>query len=146
MAPEQWHVTLAFVGAVGAPHAAAVDRAAELAARDTPPLTLAFDGSVEAVGGRLLWASVRAQESLAGLAARLRQELFSAGFPTAREPFVPHCTLARTRRGTALPARLRGEPAIPAVAWRSDHVLVLRSRLQARGARYERRSSHPLTG
>ncbi|GAY08845.1 RNA 2',3'-cyclic phosphodiesterase [Pseudonocardia sp. N23] len=97
VAPERWHVTLAFLGEV--PDDRRDDLAGQLgtAARGGAPLRLVVDGAGR-FGDRILWAGVGGDgERLHGLAAVLAAGVARARIPLEHKEFRPHLTLAAAR-------------------------------------------------
>lgn len=137
---ETIHLTLAFVGDVlEASLPALVDAAAGVRGQ---PFGLCLDRLGFWTHNRLCWAGASAPPpALAELAGGLRAALRDAGFPVERErgAFVPHVTLVR-KAVSAVPAR----PIGPAVVWRCEAFVLVRSRLSARGAAYEELRQFPL--
>ncbi|MDQ3989518.1 MAG: RNA 2',3'-cyclic phosphodiesterase [Actinomycetota bacterium] len=144
--PEQWHLTLAFLGEVG--DAARDDIACRLerAARRHAPLPLSFAGGGR-FGGRVLWAGVRGdREALRRLAESVRAAARRARLPVEERPYRPHLTLAR-----AADVELR--PLVEQLAsfegreWVAEELHLVRSRLGAGPggtALYEPVASWPL--
>ena len=99
--PENYHVTLKFLGDVGESQVAHVVDACRAAAGAVPSLTLTagpillhpHQGSVRLVVAELT-GDVRASVTLA---TRLEEALLPLGFPRERRAFWPHVTIARTR-------------------------------------------------
>lgn len=130
-APEQWHVTLAFVGevpdvVVPALGAALVDVAARAA--DPPEATLG--PAVAVLGRQVLCIPVAGLDELA-LAAR---EALAGEAAAARGPFSGHLTLARSTGRRRMPLALAGEPV--AASWRVGEVCLVASATHPDGARY----------
>lgn len=96
--PENWHVTLAFLGnqtedVLEHLH----DRLSEL---EAPGFDMRIAG-VDIFGGRkpsLLYAGVDSSEPLSHLRKKVRQVVRNAGIDLPRERFRPHVTLARFRK------------------------------------------------
>ncbi len=140
--PEQWHVTLVFLGEVDADQVPAAAAALEVAAARAaaPPLATLGPATVR-VGRSLLWVPV---DGLDELATATAAELGAAGVarradPEDDHPFRGHVTLARARaraRGRgAVPAALAGTPV--AAGWRVGSLCLVRSSLDPDRARYE---------
>jgi RNA 2',3'-cyclic 3'-phosphodiesterase len=129
--PEQWHLTLAFLGEVGGD---AVDplvcRLARVAARH-PPLSMSFEGGGR-FGHRVLWTRVQGdRERLRRLADSVRAAARRSGLPVDERPYRPHLTLARAA-GTAdlrpLVERLASYVGQP---WVATRLYLVHSRLGA---------------
>ncbi|MFU8840357.1 MAG: RNA 2',3'-cyclic phosphodiesterase [Nitriliruptoraceae bacterium] len=101
-APAGWHLTLAFLGDLEDEQqelAAVVTR--EVLARDAPrPAPWLALAAADRFGDRVLVVPVSEDPpgALAGLVARLREELTAVGFALPEASFRPHVTLARARR------------------------------------------------
>ncbi len=128
--PEQWHVTLRFLGDVPVGDVAAL--AARLAARPWPGGVVARGGpATRFLGeGLLIWPV----EGLAELAAAVAEATRGTGEPPTR-PFLGHITLARARRGYDL--RRQHHLLSPlAATWAVTSIALVRSRLAPAGATY----------
>jgi RNA 2',3'-cyclic 3'-phosphodiesterase len=147
--PEQWHLTLAFLGEVGEEVTSdLVERLGRVAARH-PPLVLSLGGAGR-FGNRVLWIRVRGEnDRLRRLAASVRAAARRARLPVEDRPYRPHLTLARARDGADL------QPAVAALgrfegrAWTVDELHLVCSHLGAGPggtARHEPRASWPLRG
>lgn len=151
--PEDWHVTLAFLGDVPGPVAAALAPALEQAAAGHRPfpLTLAGAGTFpEAPHARVLWCGLGGdQAALAALAASVADAVTRAGVapPDAGRPFRPHLTLARTRGRT--PADVRDLVAAlsgyASPSWPVDRIQLIDSHPGGR-PRYSPIGRWPLNG
>lgn len=124
--PQQWHLTLAFLGEVVDSEVTALSEHFEAACAG-PSLTVRFAGG-GCFGDRVLWAGI------AGDTHRLRALAAAVGQAAGADagPYRPHLTLARAGRE---PADLR--PAAAALAgvvgapWTADAVHLMQSRLRA---------------
>jgi 2'-5' RNA ligase len=97
--PENYHLTLRFIGEVEPWRAEEVDQS--LAALRGRPfdLTLAGAGLFEKAGKvSSVWIGVERNEALAALQAKIETALQRIGLPPERRRFAPHVTLARTER------------------------------------------------
>ncbi|OKH95864.1 RNA 2',3'-cyclic phosphodiesterase [Streptomyces uncialis] len=143
-----WHLTLAFYGEVRQEPADPVPeliRRLALAARRTPPFTLALRGA-GVFGGRSLWADVAGDTgALARLSDGAQEAARGAGLPMGEHRrFRPHLSLARDRAGD-----FDFGPYVDAMAgfrgaeWEVGEVALVRSDLSGGGggvgarARYE---------
>jgi 2'-5' RNA ligase len=139
--PDQWHVTLRFLGQVedAGQVAGAVAGAAGGAVGA---------GGVEAVLGpavgrfahRILHVPVAGLEDLA---ARVVAATAHLGEPPEDRPFAGHLTLARVARGERIDLRhLAGQPI--AARWPVAELALVQSHLSPRGAPYEVVDRFPL--
>jgi 2'-5' RNA ligase len=148
--PEQWHLTLAFLGEVD--ERALPDltvRLARSAARHRPlDLRLAGAGRF---GSRVLWLGVRGDtDELRHLAASVRAAARRARLPVEDRPYRPHLTLARGRDPTAdLRSAVEHLEGFAGRPWTADAVHLVRSHLgtgPGGTARHEPLTSWPLAG
>ncbi|MHA6795618.1 RNA 2',3'-cyclic phosphodiesterase [Pseudonocardia bannensis] len=130
--PEQWHLTLAFLGEVDdATLEDLTERLARVAARH-PPLELSLGGGGR-FGDRVLWTRVRGEtDGLRRLAASVQAAARRARLPVEDRPYRPHLTLAR-RAGAHTDLR----PAATELAgfagrpWTAEELHLVRSHLGA---------------
>ena len=114
VAPENYHLTLRFIGELPAWRAEEVDHA--LAGLRAPGFTLQLAGvGTFAKGGKVesLWAGVERSPALDHLHTKVETALQRAGLERERRRFVPHVTLAR----------LNGIPEAKVAAWVAGHNL-----------------------
>ena len=151
VAPENFHVTVKFLGGIDEARVPAVIAALHTAATGRP----AFDVEIRALGAfpsptrpRVLWAGVaEGGEPLGALAAAVEDALAPLGFEREARAFAAHVTLARVREPRRAPALAA---ALGAAASRRfgrvtiDHLALMRSDLSPRGARYTPLSTVPL--
>ena len=90
------HCTLAFIGALSAPRAAAL--AWRLRRIAVPPLVWRLDHLGWFAGARVLWIGGDDDAAITALAQEVRTVLDEAGIAYDRKPFVAHVTLARNLR------------------------------------------------
>jgi 2'-5' RNA ligase len=109
-APERWHLTLLFLGAVPAPQVADVVAALGPVTESTPSFGLRLAG-----GGRfgsrrrpqVVWVGLDGDVPvLTDLSARLSAAARRLGLPVEDRPFRPHLTLGRWRPGQPADATL----------------------------------------
>lgn len=93
--PENFHLTLAFLGEVPAARVAAVHRAMDNTF--VRPMTLTFDrvGCFHRDGGDIWWIGLRENKDLLSLQKELSGNLAAQGFLLESRRFSPHITLAR---------------------------------------------------
>jgi 2'-5' RNA ligase len=144
--PEGRHLTLKFLGEVAddrLPQIADAVRAASASHRR-------FDAAFDELGGfpnvrrpRVLWVGIGpGAEPMSDLARDIENALESLGFETEDRPFHPHFTLARFPR----PYLIDELPAanVPPTAFTVDEVVLFRSQLHPKGARYSALEAFPL--
>lgn len=141
--PEQFHVTLKFLGEIDA---ATVDRLI-LAVQEAAHLRRPFELSFQGVGAfpdwnrpRVLWARVATgSDALIDLAHGVEAATVQAGFAPWDRPFRPHLTLGRVKE---IGARIDGAEAERSLALhragpeRIERLEVYRSRLTPQGPIY----------
>jgi 2'-5' RNA ligase len=133
--PDQWHVTLRFLGEVDAPAevAAALSGVPEA-------LRAVGGGEIRAeLGPATAWFPGRQvlQVPVAGLdgpADAVARATTPWDGPSRTPPFRGHLTVARMRGAARGPARLAGTPI--AVAWHVGEIVLVSSTLGAGGSRY----------
>ena len=140
VAPDDLHVTLAFLGSRPAAELpGVVDVLARCAGEAAPPrFEVERYRETRSVGMLVLRDPSGAAD---GLARRLHAELAGLGVyrPEAR-PWLPHVTVVRFRE------RPRLQPEPPALAWVSSDAAAFLSRLHPSGSRYEVLKSFRLGG
>jgi len=124
--PDQFHVTLRFLGSID--RAEAVIEA--LAAADLASASAIGGPSVERVGQQAAVVPIDGLDELAAAVVAVTVEL---GQPPSERPFRGHITLARSKRGEF--GGLIGRPVT--VSWPVTSIRVVRSHLRPDGAEYE---------
>jgi 2'-5' RNA ligase len=97
--PENYHLTLRFIGEVEPWRAEEVDEC--LAALRGRPFDLALSGAgLFEKAGRIhsVWIGAERNDALAALQAKIETALQRIGLPPEKRRFAPHVTLARTDR------------------------------------------------
>ena len=96
-----YHVTLNFLGNVAEAQIPEILEMIERVANEMAP----FETSLRGLGAfpdehhmRVLWAGVRKSRAMSSLQSELEQALLGLGFEPDARDFVPHLTLARTRK------------------------------------------------
>jgi 2'-5' RNA ligase len=147
--PEQWHLTLAFLGEVGDREREDLVPRLRRAASRHPPLRLSF-ASAGRFGDRVLWTRVRGDvDPLRRLAASVQAAARRARLAVETRPYRPHLTLARTREATDLRPVVDALVAFSGREWDAADLHLVRSHLGAGpggGARHEPIEGWPLTG
>jgi 2'-5' RNA ligase len=132
--PDQWHVTLRFMGECDGDEATAAFLAIE-----ADPVEVTMGPTTGRFGRRILYVPT---EGLLSLATATVAATAGVGKPPDPRPFAGHLTLARSRRGDADLGPLAGLPL--AGQWTPDQLTLVSSRLDPAGARYEIVESLPL--
>ncbi len=128
--PDQWHVTLEFMGQVPRERQPSLRAAARRVRPST--LTLEFDQVEHWRKPQVVClVASRLPAVLVTLITQLRAALTEEGFATEARPFRPHVTLARKVRSAA-DSRLA-----PPFVWRADGFALVRSVTDPAGSRYE---------
>jgi len=141
VAPENWHLTLAFLGHVADASVASVSSAALEVARQvrSGAITVRLDQAELWAKPHLLCASARCVSPAAeALAVALRDALIAASFAPDLKPFRAHVTLARKVR------RAPRALTLTAITWTFDAFALIESRTAATGSLYSVRESWPL--
>ena len=145
--PEQFHLTLFFIGEVDRETGERA-RAILREARAEP-----FDLELQGLGcfpprraPRVLWAGTAASPPLLSLQGRIERLLRRCGLAPERRRFSPHITLARFR---AAPSRglgdyLRARSLFRTGPWRVDAFYLYSSILDQAGALHRREECYPL--
>lgn len=124
--PDDWHITLAFLGDVDDTTVAALR--ARLAGIGHPPLRLALQGG-GSFGRRVLWAGVGGDlAGLTTLADAVRKAAAAAGIALEDLEFHPHLTLARARRGRNLRPLVDQLAGFAGIPWQAQAVYLVESR------------------
>ena len=119
--PEQWHITLAFLGDVSSPRTL-YDGLRTAAAR-TPPFELFLAGGGAFAGPRAVWAGVGGDlDGLGALASEVQQACRAAGIPLERRKYRPHVTVGKA--GRIDPALLAGYAG---PSWRVSEIELVHS-------------------
>lgn len=131
--PENWHVTLRFVG--DADPGAMADA---LDAARFEPTAVRLGPAVDIGGTRTLFVPATGADGLAAEVVRATRDL---GDQPIRPRFLGHVTIARIQRGANMPRAL-GE--LVDVSWRPREVALVASTLRPDGARYETLRAWPI--
>ncbi len=137
--PDNWHLTLRFLGSTGA---LLRDRVLELLDEHlvVEPFTLGFTdlgGFPKPSRATVLWLGVgRGSDEVMRMAAVCEQAAISAGFEPEDRPFHPHLTLSRLRPPVNVEGIVERVGVFP-LRMEVDRVTLYRSHLGRDGARYE---------
>jgi RNA 2',3'-cyclic 3'-phosphodiesterase len=147
--PENWHLTVTFLGDVTEDVAHSLDDRLARAARRHPACELAFRGAGR-FDGRVLWVGVEGDMApLRRLADSVTAAARRSKIAVEAKPFRPHVTLARARIPTDLRPLVAALQTYEGPVWEADRVSLVRSFLQEGpdgGSRYEVLTEHRLTG
>lgn len=146
--PEQYHLTLRFIGDVD--EAVARDIDTEVGRIIAAPFEIALQG-VGAFGGRepsALWAGVTDSPALARLAGACETAIRNAGLPPEPRRYKPHVTVAylhgmrdvEAAHFLTDAAEFRTEPFVV------DHFCMYSSRATRAGSHYVEEAVYPLVG
>ena len=144
--PENWHVTLRFLGEVDE-----VGRDRLLAGLDAadlgPPFTIKWGGLGAFPNPRratVLWVGMeRGADEAVGVAGLVAEVVEAAGFPPEDRPFKAHMTLSRIRPDQDVTTVLTAVPSV-GVTMPVDRVVAYQSHLGRGGPRYEEIEVFPL--
>lgn len=119
--PDQWHITLAFLGDVTSP--AVLYDGLRAAADRTAPFELSLAGSGSFARSRVVWIGIGGDlDRLSALTAEVQRACRSAGVARTGRLFRPHLTVGRT--GRLDPATLTNYAGPP---WRVTEVELVHS-------------------
>ncbi|WP_018664033.1 RNA 2',3'-cyclic phosphodiesterase [Heyndrickxia acidiproducens] len=99
---DDWHITLAFLGAADEGQLAKTNRAIVEGTENYPCFSLTLDrlGTFgKKTEPRIFWAGTARSEPLLALQKKIYRHCMNAGFQLDKKPFNPHITLARKWRG-----------------------------------------------
>ncbi|SHK12366.1 2'-5' RNA ligase [Rhodothermus profundi] len=147
--PEQFHLTLRFLGSVEA--SLLPELTHSLATIKAPAFELAPRGLIalpSPARPRVLAAAVELHPALQALQAEIERRVVALGFAPEARPFRPHITLARLKQvpATAVRAFLQQHRdfSLPPFSVQAFHLY--QSHLHPDGARYEMLYHFPLQG
>lgn len=134
--PDQWHVTLHFLGNVDPRRRPDLERALERVGRGVRgPVAASLGPATTRLGRSVLCVPVVGLDAVAEAVGR---ELASGSGPGYRG----HLTLARARRGRTVPAHLAG--VVAEAGWAVHELALVVSTLDPAGARYRQVATVPL--
>ena len=94
-APENLHLTLAFLGECDAKQTAAAKAAMDAVTFELFPVLIDRVGRFKRDGGDIWWAGVQASKPLLDLQSVLSDKLIASGFSLDKRKYSPHITLGR---------------------------------------------------
>ena len=127
MPPQNWHLTLAFLGSVPDGRRADLEARLARAAARHQPLSLRLSGSGQ-FGTRVLYVGVAGDVlALGRLAASVAAAARRAKVPVDDRPYRPHLTLARLRAGTSLADLAAALASYEGPVWTADAIDLMES-------------------
>ena len=151
--PENFHLTLRFLGDVASNRVEELTHALAIAAAPHAPMKLSVTGLgcfPNTRRPRILWAGIRDEaDVLTVLARRVVEATNSFSNQPAEERFTGHLTLARVRRihredSSTLDRFIQETSARSLGSWRAGNVELIRSELHPSGSRYTTLARLPL--
>lgn len=146
--PDNFHLTLAFLGDGDARQAEELHDALDRSTLALPPVRLGGLGQFGGRTPRALWVGAGPRPQLEALHRKVVRRAREAGFEVPRRRYMPHVTLARFGRGRADPAALarfiadRGDVSLP--AFHPPALTLFRSHLGHEAPVYEPLAEYPL--
>ncbi|MFV3129242.1 RNA 2',3'-cyclic phosphodiesterase [Niveispirillum sp. KHB5.9] len=147
--PENYHLTLRFLGELDEGTAHDVDEALDLVTGPAFPLTLSGLGSFgKGHKQHALWAGLAESEPLRHLQAKIESGLVRAGLPVEERKFSPHVTLAYLKETPAekLANYMGANGMFQAGPFMVDRYCLYESVLGKSGATYHVLQEYPLGG
>ena len=148
--PENWHLTLVFLGDVDDTRADDLVGLLQAVAERTAPFALTVSGagcSPHADAARVLWLGVAAgAEPLGQLARRCRTAASRVGIEVEGGRYRPHLTLGRHSRGVPVRGWLGVLDSFPSQTWLVDRCELSSSELNRGGSRYRALDRFELAG
>ena len=145
--PENWHVTVKFLGATWPRLLDWVIEACGTVAPAHSPFSSALDGGIGAFPNtrraRVLWAGLADPEGRADALARALDEALSREFAPGKRAFRPHLTVARFQPPAVVEEALGGVE-VTSRPFDVDRLVLYRSHLGRPGPRYEPLREFPL--
>ena len=150
--PDNIHLTLKFFGNVPTKKLSLISDAASRAAKVSPRFQIRIGGTgvfPKPSRAQVLWIGVDdASGRLSGLQQRLDEEFASEGFAKEDRAYRPHLTIARIRKtgGARRLAETHLQMSFKQSLITVKDIVVFRSELSSKGARYTALSRHELSG
>lgn len=145
--PDNFHVTLRFIGEVPENRMADIDET--LADVSGKPFDLTLAGMGSFARGRepvSLWVGVEKNENLLALQKRIDQALTRAGYPDEERRYTPHVTLARLHHPeeARVAAFIAEHNLLRAAPFRVERFTLFSSHLTSEGAHYAAEADYQL--
>ncbi|HKQ73008.1 MAG TPA: RNA 2',3'-cyclic phosphodiesterase [Blastocatellia bacterium] len=140
--PENFHLTLIFLGEVDERRIGEVETVCVDSAREFRPFALSLGATgvfPNSRQPRVLWAGLSGEiEKTAELKRRLEEKLEQIGFEREGKEFQPHLTIGRMKsnRKTRELLALADLRPLPALSFTVSDIVLMRSELHPTGARY----------
>ena len=129
IAPERFHLTLAFLGDVDEQKVGPLTDCLRSVADHTPALDLQL-ATAGHFDGRVLWLGVCGDvEPLHRLADNVAAAVTDIGLTLRQKPHRPHLTVARTRGSLDVLAAVADLATYDGQPWRAEQLTLMRSRL-----------------
>ena len=146
--PEQYHLTLRFIGEVDQERASTIEQAlADIRAEAFSSQGRSLDVFPSTRKPRVLFAAIDPAPALMDLQAKTEQALRALGIEAEPKPFHPHVTLARLRRANARTVRafLLTHESFTLTPFDVAHYYLYASILRPEGALHQRRARFTLS-
>lgn len=138
--PENWHVTLRFLG--DAPVEAVADALGAIPQASLEPTVVRLGPAVDlGRDARTLFVPASGADDLAAAVVRATREL---GTEPVRRRFLGHVTIARMKRRTQHVNMPRALGSLIDASWRPSEIALVESTLRPDGARYHTVATWPL--
>lgn len=149
--PENWHITVKFLGRTYPRLVDRVHRACGRAAAGLRPFRVGVEGMGVFPGpgrARVLWVGLVDRDQSLPVLARALDDLLADEFPPEKRGFTPHLTVARFNPPVAVRDHVEelAATAFEAAPFRVGELVLYRSHLSPKGARYEALERFPLRG
>jgi len=95
---ENLHLTLRFLGEIGERECEVLKENLGNLGKGFPLKVLSVGGFPTEMGARVIYVGLENSEKLTELSLKVDRIVSSLGFPNRDKPFVPHITLARTKK------------------------------------------------
>ncbi|MEN6368894.1 MAG: RNA 2',3'-cyclic phosphodiesterase [Thermotogota bacterium] len=147
--PDNYHVTLRFLGEIDPELTIPLEKAAQGAARKVAPFALRVDtlGAFPSIDrARVLWVGAMADPAFGSLVGALEERLDELGFAPERSEALAHVTMARIKGhpDARLPRVFEAIGPFPPHVLRIDRLVLMESRLSPHGPTYAPLFSVPL--
>lgn len=146
--PENWHVTVKFMGRTFPRLVEKVHQACGAAASGIRPFRVELGGLgvfPRPTKARVFWVGLDDDGGLAALAAALDREL-EREFPPEKRGFTAHLTVARLNPPSPVDQEALARTRLDAAPFKVGELVLYQSHLSPRGARYEPLARFPLRG